>query len=180
VLRSLAWKIRSSEPAGPTPRAARGFRVAPAILVFVLVVHVPRAAEVPAPFRRDVLRAQQIVEALGRELAVPEEIRVVPVAYHPFVLAVRREPEFPERFLLSIEIGFLATLDEAELRAALAHELGHIWIFTHHPYLQTERLANDIGRRVVPRADLERVYVKLWAYEDSPGVDLNKLLGPAG
>ena len=60
----------------------------------------------------------------------------------------------------------------------LAHELGHVWIYTHHPFLQTERLANVIGQRVTDRAALERVYLKLWAYERTTGVPLDDLLGP--
>jgi hypothetical protein len=64
------------------------------------------------------------------------------------------------------------------LRAALAHELGHVWVFTHHPFLQTERLANEVGRRVVSRASLERLYKKLWAYEGTPGVEMEQVLGP--
>ena len=43
-----------------------------------------------------------------------------------------------------------------------AHELGHVWIYTHHPYEQSERYANDIALRVINRAALEPVYVKVW------------------
>src|SRR5262249_28747200 len=75
--------------------------------------------------------------------------------------------------------AFLQSLDDNELRAALAHELGHVWIYTHHPYLQTERFANIIGQRVVNRASFEKVYTKLWVYEHSAGVPMDQLLGPA-
>ena len=44
----------------------------------------------------------------------------------------------------------------------VAHELGHVWIFTHHPYLQTEAGANQIAERLVARQTLERVYAKVW------------------
>ena len=46
----------------------------------------------------------------------------------------------------------------------MAHELGHVWVFTHHPYLQTEKLANQIAMRVVTRDSLVNVYHKLWEH----------------
>ena len=54
-------------------------------------------------------------------------------------------------FALYVEAAFAATLDDAELAAAVAHELGHVWIFTHHPFLQTEQLANEVAMRLVSR-----------------------------
>jgi len=77
-----------------------------------------------------------------------------------------------------MEIEFLLMLDDKELHAALAHELGHVWIYKHFPYLQTERLANSIGLRVVPRENFEALYMKLWTYERAAGVPLDDLLGP--
>ena len=40
--------------------------------------------------------------------------------------------------------------------------MGHVWIYTHHPYLQTERLANDVALRVVSPELLVPVYEKVW------------------
>jgi hypothetical protein len=37
-----------------------------------------------------------------------------------------------------------------------------VWIYTHHPYLQTEQLANRIAMRVVARETLAEVYGKVW------------------
>ena len=50
----------------------------------------------------------------------------------------------------------------------VAHELGHVWIYTHHPYLQTEQLANQIAMRVVSRESLDSVYGKVWADAGGP------------
>ena len=70
---------------------------------------------------------------------------------------------------------FSARLDDNELSASIAHELGHVWIFTHHPYLQTELLANQIALRVVTRENLEKIYEKVW--KDKGKGDLKEFLG---
>ena len=70
----------------------------------------------------------------------------------------------------------LELLTREELEAAIAHELGHVWVFTHHPYLQTELLANQVAMRVVGREALIRVYEKVWARDGQKG-DLIRFLG---
>ena len=60
-------------------------------------------------------------------------------------------------------------MSDDELAAVIAHELGHVWIFTHHPYLQTEELANQIALRVVTRISLDSVYQKVWAHTGAKG-----------
>ena len=62
------------------------------------------------------------------------------------------------------------------MSAVVAHELGHVWIFTHHPYLQTEQLANQIAMRLVARETLEPIYEKLWKRLGVTG-DLSTYLG---
>jgi hypothetical protein len=83
----------------------------------------------------------------------------------------------PATFQMRFEERFLAGLDEDDLKAIIAHELGHVWIYTHHPYLQTERLANTVAMRAVPRESLERVYSKLWERDGTKG-DLARFIGP--
>ena len=68
-------------------------------------------------------------------------------------------------------------MSHEELDAAMAHELGHVWVFTHHPYLQTERLANQIAMQVVTRDSLVSVYHRLWEHGATKG-DLVAFLGP--
>jgi hypothetical protein len=38
-----------------------------------------------------------------------------------------------------------------KLRAVIAHEFGYIWIFTHHPFFQTEALTNQKALAAPPR-----------------------------
>jgi hypothetical protein len=107
-------------------------------------------------------RIQHVVDDLKARLAIAQDISVSIVETNPRLFSV--VPAEPQRgtFLLSVEEDFAQGLTDAELRAAVAHELGHVWIFTHFPYLQTEELANDIASRVVSRETLAPLYQKVW------------------
>ena len=98
-----------------------------------------------------------------------------PWSRNPLLVSVEVAPGDAQVFKLSFEDGFAETLDADELRAVVAHELGHVWIFTHHPYLQTERLANDVAMRIVSRDSLQRVYGKVWERNGVKG-DLSRFL----
>jgi len=122
-------------------------------------------------------RAQELVDELRTELLIDKRVQVRVVIRHPLVFAVEPVDTQKSQFVLSMEMGFLLMLQEDELRASLAHELGHVWIFTHHPFLQTERLANSIGQRAVKRESFEKLYSKLWVYEGTTGVAMEQILG---
>jgi len=124
-------------------------------------------------------KAQEYVDQLRMELSIGSDVGVVVVPYLPLVFSVEPIDKAKTKFRLSIELRFLMMLNDDELRAALAHELGHVWLYTHMPYLQTERMANDIGLHVVHRVAFEKVYKKLWSYEQTTGVPFDQLLGPA-
>jgi len=147
------------------------------IVGFVLLLAVPLANDPPVMALIQAKKAQDFTDQLRMELSIENYVGVVVVGYHPLVFSVEPENKTKSGYRLSMELGFLLMLDDEELRAALAHELGHVWVFTHRPYLQTERLANEIGLRVVHRDALERVYTKLWAYEGTTGVPFDQLLG---
>jgi hypothetical protein len=51
-----------------------------------------------------------------------------------------------------------------------------VWIYTHHPYLQTEQLANRVAMRAVPRMQLVAVYSTLWGADAVHG-SLESFLG---
>jgi hypothetical protein len=104
---------------------------------------------------------QGVVDDFRSRLALSSDVDVLVVAENPLLVSVEPplEPGSPYRLLF--EGRFLDQLTDADIRAVVAHELGHVWIFTHHPYLQTEALANTIAERLVPRVTLDHVYAKV-------------------
>ena len=153
--------------------AWRCFHPGLAFVFLLLAVRPIDEAEVSSATLRAQL-AQEIVDELRIAMALDNPVHVAIVAHHPLVFFVERDAANKDHFVLSMELGF-----EDELRAALAHELGHVWIFTHHPFLHTERRANEISLGVVSRDALAKLYTKLWAYEGTAGVPIEQLLGPA-
>ena len=121
-------------------------------------------------------KMQALVSTLKSRMEITPAISVTIVQTNPLMMSVEAPEEEGKPFLLSIEAAFLNTLADDEIEAAIAHELGHVWIFTHHPYLQTEELANQIAMRVVSRSALERVYAKVWERGGTKG-DLARFLG---
>ena len=135
------------------------------------------AAPSPASDVRDGrTRLQQVVDDLTRQLELQTSVTAVIVQSNPLLVSVEPSEAATDAFVLSFEEGFLNQLAEEEVRAVVAHELGHVWIFTHHPYLHTERLANSVAMRVVSRQSLEDVYVKVWERAGTKG-DMVRFLG---
>jgi hypothetical protein len=116
---------------------------------------------------------ERVKERLGLNYEVTLEL--VPKNRHLISVEAVKGPE--RAFLVRVEERMLELLGDDELEAALAHELGHVWVFTHHPFLQTEQLANDVAMRVVTRDALARVYDKVWKAGAEKG-DLGAFLGP--
>lgn len=106
------------------------------------------------------------VNAFRAQLEIGEEVQISIVPREQRLVSVQRLDEEENTFVLTFDRRFLDALNEEELTGVIAHELGHVWIFTHHPFLQTERLANDIAMKVVPRETLVRVYQKVSVYSD--------------
>jgi hypothetical protein len=124
-------------------------------------------------------RLQTLVDGLRVRLAIDSTVSPAIVTSNPLLVSVEPTESkggSPAAFRMSFDATFLAGLDEEALTAIVAHELGHVWIFTHHPYLQTERLANSVAMRVVSRDSLERVYAKVWQRAGVKG-DLAHFLG---
>ena len=124
----------------------------------------------------DVVSLQRMVDELRSRLGINAVVHVTVVEHDGRRLSVRRDTRGDASYALSVERGFVAGLPPAQLEAALAHELGHVWIYTHHPYLQTEQLANRVAMRAVAREHLVAVYRALWGTDAVQG-SLESFLG---
>ena len=120
---------------------------------------------------------QELVNDLKAELGIDAVVSAEIVTTNTLLVSVQRVESDSRTFRMMFEERFLTSVDQDELKAIVAHELGHVWIFTHHPYLQTEQLANTVAMRAVPRVSLERVYGKVWERQGTKG-DLVRFLGP--
>jgi hypothetical protein len=154
-----------------------------AVLLYLLLIfhHIfdclPANAQ-PEPYA-DLDHISAIVNELRTALGMTQDIQVTVAASNERMVSVERVSGNKEAngvFNLCFDEGFLASLDAQELRAAIAHELGHVWIFSHHPYLQTEALANEIAMKVVSRDSLKKIYRKLWVHLGTEG-NLEEFLG---
>jgi hypothetical protein len=125
----------------------------------------------------DLNAIQELVDSLRAELGIQAIVSAAIVPTNSLLVSVQPVTGGPAAFQMAFEKRFLSGLDEDDLKAIVAHELGHVWIFTHHPYLHTERLANTVAMRAVPRASLERVYSKVWERGGTKG-NLERFLGP--
>jgi hypothetical protein len=127
------------------------------------------------PNPRNQERIQEIVDQFMAKLTMTYKVAVAVVPKNPLMVSVEYT-DTSTGFLLSVEEDFINELTQEELEAAIAHELGHVWIFTHHPFLQTEVLANQIAQRIVPRSSLVQVYEKVWRRQGTKG-DLARFVG---
>jgi hypothetical protein len=151
------------------------------ILTFcvVLLFFPGRVSQAAGPERiistnKDQQRIQDIVDSFMARLTLNHRVAVAVVPRNPLMFSVEFD-DVDTGFRLTVEENFISELSQEELEAAVAHELGHIWIFTHHPFLQTEALANEIAQRLVPRTSLVQVYEKVWKRQGARG-DLGRFV----
>jgi hypothetical protein len=174
--------VAESQPARKKRRAAQVFGrllklsfvvVLPLILIPTLLPRRVAAkklsgAEAPeGPTARGSLvvreaQIQDVVNKLKIQMSIPDMVVVSIVEHNPLVVSVERAKDGTSAFSLLIDRDFLEGLTADEIGAVVAHELGHVWIFTHHPFLHTEELANQIAMKVVPQDTLVAVYDKVW------------------
>ena len=146
----------------------------PQVLAVIALLAFGSGSASPAAAVDEAQSLQRLIDELTHALGLHAHVRARLVPANALLVSV--EPMSDRRqFDLSFQQSFLAGLTDEDVRTIVAHELGHVWIFTHHPYLQTERLANDIALRVVTRESLARVYDKVWAVRGVKG-DLERFL----
>jgi len=146
------------------------------LLLWLLPLQVD-ALPAPAAEKLEIVALQDLTDELRTRLEITERVHVTLVDHNPLVMSVETLAGRTGPFIITVDRDFIGQLNHDEVEAALAHELGHVWIYTHHPYLQTERLANDIAMRVVNRAAFEPVYEKVWSRTGIRG-NLIEFLGP--
>lgn len=127
--------------------------------------------------RSEVVVLQELTDDLRTRLQIEPHVHVTLVDHNPLVMSVETLAGRTGPFVITVDREFIHELNKDEAEAAIAHELGHVWIYTHHPYLQTERMANDIAMRVINRAAFEPVYKKVWQRTGIAG-NLIEFLGP--
>lgn len=123
-----------------------------------------------------IVTLQDRVDEMRVQLALDHPVTVHIVPENPRLVSVETASQDAASFRMSFERRFLEGLSDEEIAAVIAHELGHVYLFTHHPYLQTEELANRIAMRVVSRESLTQVYEKVWSRIGRKG-DLGAFLG---
>jgi hypothetical protein len=128
-----------------------------------------KAGEPSESDRMSLRTLQDVVDTLKVQLDIREDVTAIVVDSHPLMVAVAPVRRSIGGFRLSLDATFIRELTPEELEAVIAHELGHVWIFTHHPYLQTEQEANRIALQVVERQALEKVYDRVWARKAGKG-----------
>ena len=178
MLRVTVTRVTASTPAVETgrPRTKRLLRLSflIGIPLVLLPLWLPRkvsarrlstgtgASRTNAELAARERQIQTVVDDLKSRMSIPETVVVSIVPANALVVSVERSSGQRDTFTLALDAAFLDTLSDDEVGAVLAHELGHVWIFTHHPFLHTEELANEIALRVVNRDVLAVVYEKVW------------------
>ena len=120
---------------------------------------------------------QELTDDLRGRLQITQSVEIELVDHNPLVMSVETLGGRIGPFVVSVDRDFIHELSATEAEAAIAHELGHVWIYTHAPYLQTERLANDVAMRVISRSAFEPVYEKVWQRTGIRG-NLVDFIGP--
>src|SRR5262245_46190549 len=92
-----------------------------------LITSATSFARAEADSRDEVATVQSLIDELRARLAIASPVTAAMVPHNPLVVSVEKVPGGHGAFQLAFEDRFLETLDDDELRAVVAHELGHVW-----------------------------------------------------
>jgi hypothetical protein len=134
------------------------------LFLIVIATLITETAIVRAENAPSAIRVLEITYELKQQLGIPQAVDVQIVVTNNLAFSVEPADQ-RTHFTISIDSSFLHQLNDQELTAAVAHELGHVWIYTHHPFLHTEALANQIALRAVSKDALTSLYDKLQQFE---------------
>lgn len=140
-------------------------------------VSVAGVAAIGAAEDKSEISLQEITDSLRTRLEITQLVQVKLVDHNPLVMSVETLGGRIGPFVITVDRDFISDLGHDQIEASLAHELGHVWIYTHFPYIQTERLANDVAMRVIRRSAFEPVYEKVWRRTGIRG-NLTEFIGP--
>jgi hypothetical protein len=167
-------RVRPDKP-DRAPRSRWVFALC--VIAPALVASTALAAASTVASEKRIRQLQRVLDRVKERLGLDYPITLELVPENRHLISVESVKGTERAFLIRVEERMLELLGSDELEAALAHELGHVWVFTHHPYLQTEQLANEVAMRVVSRDALVRVYGKVWKSGAQTG-ELATFLGP--
>src|SRR2546427_9046126 len=159
------------------------FRSLRVVIVFVLsiVVFSCRTARAEERVATDeaFMRIRVIAANLEARLEMTQNVQIWIVPVDERMVSVERihkGASADDVFIIQLDQSFLEGLNDEELQAAIAHELGHVWIFCHHPHSQTEALATETAATAASRASLKKVYANFLLHLRTSG-GFEKLLG---
>ncbi len=136
-------------------------------------------AESAAEYSHMEEKISRIITDFRHRLGIVQQITVSIVSGNSRLVSAVCSSPATQEYEISFDAAFLRALNDGELDGAVAHEMGHIWIFTHFPYLQTESLANQQALKLVSRSELQKVYEKMWKWRGEAHGNLTDLLGAA-
>src|SRR5262245_46814563 len=104
---------------------------------------VGRSAPLDAAEGRSAVALQELINGLKTQLGIDAVVSAAVVTTNTLLVSVRPVDGDAGRFQMAFEERFLATVDEDELTAIVAHEIGHVWIFSHDQYLTITRIEDS-------------------------------------
>src|SRR5688572_20476027 len=97
-----------------------------ALVCLPVIVVISLAARMHASEPASVGALQQLIDDLKAELKIDAAVSAAIVKQNSLLVSVERV-DAPGNFRMEFEERFLSSLDQDELKAIIAHELGHVW-----------------------------------------------------